>query len=183
MWRKVCTLCETIFIPKYDNDNKIKYCNDICQTGVNEKCKECDLQKNECSSCNLGYYLPSDDDIKLECKSCSLSHCITCHGTKTSNICDQCDENYDLVTESGIQLCKLHEEEVVVTCETGAGSKCLTCSETDSSKCGSCNPSYKLVDGKCVLETIEIPEDDVSDNYISLTAKYYSSQTNQKNLI
>ena len=151
-----CILCETIFIPKYDNENKIKYCNDICQTGDYENCKECDFQNNKCSSCNSGYYLPSDDDIKLECKSCSLSHCKICHGTKTSNICDQCDENYDpVLDDSTIKECKLHEEEVVITCEKGEGSKCLTCSETEPSKCGSCNPSYKLVDGKCELESVE----------------------------
>ena len=155
----VCTICKNNYFTKYNNDNIIKYCNDKCQSGDNEKCKECDLQNNECSSCNTGYYLPSDDDIKLECKSCSLSHCKICHGTKISNICDQCDENYDpVLDDSTIKECKLHEEEVVITCEKGEGSKCLTCSETEPSKCGSCNPSYKLVDGKCEFDKLTTTE-------------------------
>ena len=49
-------------------------------------------------------------------------------------------------------------EEVVDICLKGGGDKCLTCSETEPSKCGSCNPSYKLVDGKCEFDELTTTE-------------------------
>lgn len=57
-----CTLCQTDSNPIIKN-NVITYCRD-CETGSDEKCLKCDLNKNQCSSCNPGYFIPEDDDIK-----------------------------------------------------------------------------------------------------------------------
>ena len=152
----ICTLCKNDFIPKYDINNKIKYCNEKCQTGENKKCKECDFNKNECLDCNSGFYLPSDDDIKLVCKQCSLEHCQSCHGANNLDICDSCENNFIPVLENNIiRACKL-KETTIINCEIGDGDKCLTCSETENNKCNSCNPSYKLVNGKCILDKNEV---------------------------
>ena len=178
----ICTKCENNYIAKYDINNKIKSCNEKCQIGNNNKCKECDFNKNECLNCNSGYYIPTDDDIKLECKSCSLDHCQICHGTKISNICESCEENYEPIKENNIiKLCK-YQEQKIENCEIGEGNKCLTCSQIEPNKCSSCNPSYKLVNGYCELENIEeqIEEDDPEYDFISFKAKYISENDNQK---
>ena len=156
----ICVLCKDNYISKNDINNKIEYCNEKCKEGENEKCKECDLNKNECLNCNSGFYLPSDDDIKLECKSCSLEHCQICHGTKSSNICDSCEKNYEPELENNIiKLCKYKSK--AENCEIGEGEKCLTCDELETNKCGSCNPSYKLVDGKCIFENDISPSEEL----------------------
>ena len=161
----ICISCTDDFVPKYDENEHIKYCNDICQIGDNDKCRECDLGENECIDCNPGYYIPSDDDIRLKCQRCSLDNCQFCHGTKDSNICDLCDDNYEPQIENDIiKSCIIRH-----VCETGDGDKCLTCSNTDASKCGSCNPNYKLtVDGKCEFDVTPSS----SNEYITITAKY-----------
>ena len=58
-----CTLCKDNYIPKYDENNLIKSCNEKCNT--NNKCKECDLNNNECIKCDKGYFIPSDDEVKF----------------------------------------------------------------------------------------------------------------------
>ena len=139
----VCILCENEFFAKKDENNKIQNCDKRCQTGNDEKCKECDNQNNVCLNCNYGYYLPIDDELKIECKSCSLNNCKSCHGTKIEDICDACESGYEKEIESGkIKKCKLNN------CEIGEEEKCLTCSGIEN-ECGSCNPLYTLVDGKC----------------------------------
>ena len=148
----ICNSCKNNFVPKFDKDNIIKSCNEKCQIGDNEKCKECDLDKNECLNCNEGFYLPSDDEIKLECKRCSLKHCQICHGTLNKSICDSCENNYKEELLNGIiTLCKNRQFQKN-KCEIGDGKKCLSCSLTEDNKCGSCNPSYILLDGKCQPE-------------------------------
>ena len=146
-----CILCKKNYIPKYDSNNKIKYCNKKCKP--NEKCKECDLIKNECLNCEKGHYIPSDDEIKLECIKCSLEHCQSCQGTKDSNECDLCEDGYEAEYEKDvIKSCKLMEDIMKNNCEVGEGEKCLTCNYNEKNKCASCNPSYKLVEGKCIFE-------------------------------
>ena len=138
-----CISCKNGFFPKKDENDKILKCIKKCQTGNDEKCKECDNQNNICLSCNSGFYIPNDDELKIECKSCSINNCKDCHGTKIEDICDACESNYQPEIESGkIKKCKLNN------CEIGEEEKCLTCNEIEK-KCTSCNPSYALVDGKC----------------------------------
>ena len=108
----------------------------------NEKYKECDKQNNICLTCNSGFYMPIDDELKIECKSCTINNCKACHGTKI-DVCDICETNYQPEIERGkIKICKLNN------CEIREEEKCLTFSEIEN-KCTSCNPSYILVDGKC----------------------------------
>ena len=139
----ICISCKNEFFAKKDENNKIQNCNEKCETRNGEKCKECDNLNNVCLTCNSGYYLPTDDELKIECKSCSLNNCKTCHGTKIEDICDVCESGYEPEIESGkIKKCKLNN------CEIGEEEKCLTCSGIEN-ECGSCNPSYTLVDGNC----------------------------------
>ena len=138
-----CILCKNEFFTKKGQDNKIQSCNKKCQIGNDEKCKECDNQNNICLVCKDGYYIPTNDELKLGCKSCSLNNCKTCHGTKNEDICEVCEEGYEPEIENGkIKKCKINN------CEIGEKEKCLTCSGIEN-ECGSCNPSYILVDGKC----------------------------------
>ena len=53
-----------IIILVFSNNKEKKL---ICETGENEKCLTCDLEKDICSSCNKGYFLPEDDVSKLTC--------------------------------------------------------------------------------------------------------------------
>ena len=128
-----------------------------CQTGPNEKCLECDYDKDQCKSCNKGYYLPSDDHYKLECRYCGylIENCEECSGTMFNVVCSKCKSGYVLEydEESKTKICKA---EVIPPnppaggCVTGSGDKCLTCHETENI-CGTCNTGYLLVDGKCIV--------------------------------
>lgn len=162
----ICSLCKTNFYAKNENDI-IKYCNKKCQTGINEQCAYCDEQKNECINCNSGYYVPDDDENKLECRPCSLENCKSCHGTKDSNICDTCKDNYESILENGvIKSCEIKLSNN--KCQIGEGEKCKTCDETEK-LCGSCNPSYILINGRCAIY-----------DTLSFRAKYYSKTNNEK---
>jgi len=153
-YNNICNSCKNNFIPKFDKDNIIKLCNEKCQTGNNEKCKECDLDKNECLNCNKGFYLPSDDEIKLGCKPCSLEHCQRCHGNLNESICDECENDYGEELLNGIiTLCKYRNIPKIKS-KVGDGKKCLNYSLTEENKCISCNPPYVLVDGKCEPEPV-----------------------------
>ena len=147
-----CTLCKENYIPKYDENNKIKSCNKKCDT--NNKCKECDIMNNECLICDKGYFIPSADEQKIECVKCSLEHCQSCEGKKEDNECGLCEDGYEAVYDNNIiKECKLIEEIVDNNnCEIGEGDKCLSCNSYEKNKCASCNPSYKLVEGKCVFD-------------------------------
>lgn len=85
-----CLSCNNNYIPFYNNKNEIIECNPICEIGDYELCKTCDKEKNKCSSCNEGYYLPEDDLYKLKCKKCSdiVKNCNKCHGEIYSVTCD-----------------------------------------------------------------------------------------------
>ena len=174
----ICILCEDNYITKYDISNKIKYCNEKCIVGDENKCKTCDFEKNECLNCNYGFYLPSDDEIKLECKSCSINHCKSCHGTKNVDICNLCENNYEPELDNNIIKSCIYQEPSKNNCEIGDGDKCLTCSETEPNKCATCNPFYKLVNGKCELDNQGSGES--NNDYISFVAKYVSREKNKK---
>ena len=144
-------------------------CGWNCETGINEKCLTCNEEKNQCNTCNNGYYLPTDDNVKLECKKCSnlIENCIECYGSTYSITCTKCLNNYILIYDQNkkIYRCKsIYEVEetekqeetqkvveetikesppIIPECVTGSGEKCLTC---DYSKgiCKSCNEGYYL---------------------------------------
>lgn len=86
-----CLSCSNNYLPFYNNNNELIDCNPICEIGDNELCKTCDKDKNQCTSCNEGYYLPEDDLYKLKCKKCSdiVKNCNKCHGEIYSVTCDE----------------------------------------------------------------------------------------------
>ena len=161
-----------------DSFEKFECKQKICHTGINEKCLKCDYDKGQCKSCNKGYYLPSDDPEKLECKKCNslINYCEECHGTLNNIVCTKC-ENYFTLTydeNSGNLICIADIPDIPVisdipisdtpdipdtpvipykpspTCVIGPEEKCLTCHETKN-LCASCNLGYILVQGKCLL--------------------------------
>ena len=153
----ICKSCFEGFIPKYNDKKEIINClsNEVNSCG--NECLICNSEENICTKCKSGYYVPDNSENKSICEKCSLENCQSCHGNKNSDICDLCENNYESELENGIiKQCKKNN------CEIGEGEKCLTCSDIDN-KCGSCNPSYELVDGKCVSE------------FLSFTAKLVSS--------
>ena len=89
-----CYACKDNYTPKKLN-NIITKCEG-CETGENEKCKECDPSTGQCISCNDGYYLPSDDTAKEICQQCSVENCKSCSGTRAFNTCDTCKDTYIL---------------------------------------------------------------------------------------
>ena len=88
----ICNLCQSNTIPVINN-NIIELCY-FCETGENEKCLTCSSKTYQCSSCNPGYFVPNDVEIKNECQKCSLDKCIKCYGSKDSNICEECAFSY-----------------------------------------------------------------------------------------
>ena len=89
-----CYACKDNYTPIKLN-NIITKCEG-CETGENEKCKTCDASTGQCTSCNDGYYLPSDDTEKENCQQCSVENCKSCSGTRTINTCDTCKDTYIL---------------------------------------------------------------------------------------
>ena len=140
-----CVSCENGYFPIYDKNNKITKCKKKCEIGKGKKCLKCGEGENIdiCGECNIGYFLPADDNEKLTCEKCSVTNCLTCSGNKDSNICSSCPyyltEIYD--DYGKIKECK---------CNTGNEEKCLTCTQ-DGRYCESCNIGYKLVNGECKL--------------------------------
>jgi len=60
---EVCNSCSSAYFEK-KSGGKIISCDKKCETGKNEKCSSCDTSENICSTCNDGYYLPSNADDK-----------------------------------------------------------------------------------------------------------------------
>ena len=89
-----CYACKDNYTPIKLN-NIITKCEG-CETGENEKCKTCDASTGQCTSCNDGYYLPSDDTEKENCQQCSVENCKSCSGTRAINTCDTCKDTYIL---------------------------------------------------------------------------------------
>ena len=152
-----------------------------CRSGLNEYCFECDYDKDQCKSCNKGYYLPSDDPEKLECKKCNslINYCEECHGTLNSIVCTKC-ENYFTLTydeNSGNSICKANIPDIPVISDIPVNpdipisdtpdipdtpyTPSQTCVIGTEEKCltchetknlcTSCNLGYILVEGKCLL--------------------------------
>ena len=46
----------------------------LCYEGPNEQCKECDVSKDECISCNPGYFLSSDLSSQTTCHQCTIKY-------------------------------------------------------------------------------------------------------------
>ena len=108
-----------------------------CTTGTEEFCKTCDDEKNECSSCNSGYYLPLDADDKSKCKKCKdiVTNCNECHGELNSVTCD----NF------------IGQEAAQTTCNLNFEEKKEFCKDVCEGKPKTCEIGYELIDGECKL--------------------------------
>ena len=192
----------SVICDDYANDYIAPFtCNWNCETGINEKCHTCDTDKNQCIACNEGYFLPTDDKIKLECKKCSnlIDHCIECSGKTYLVTCMKCMEGYILSYDQNkqISICILKneitylpetEEPQKKVCITGYGEKCLTCNYLKNI-CSSCNEGYYLPSDdnektkckKCSLENCQSCEGTIASNYClqclpSFTPTYENSR-------
>ena len=115
----LCTKCKDGYI--LNNNQCIKKQEDIpnCIISLNEKCKTCNNNpklKNQCESCNEGYFLLEDGN-KTICEICDIEGCLNCSGTKNNKKCNLCINNYILNNNECI------EEE----CDVGADEKCASC--------------------------------------------------------
>ena len=97
-------------------------------------------KKEECLSCNEGYFLPENAEDKTKCEKCSLEGCKTCSGELNNEKCLECN-GYPYIINGEIKTCN--------DCKVGSGENCLSCDKNN--KCKTCNKGYKLVDGKCIL--------------------------------
>ena len=147
----LCTKCENGYIL---NDNQcIKKEEDIpnCVIGLNEKCKACNNNpklRNQCESCNEGYYL-SEDGNKTICEKCDIEGCLICSGTKNNKKCNLCNNNYILINNKECieKECNVGENEKCASCRTEKGRKkeCLTCNKgyyifkNNPYKCSKCS--------------------------------------------
>ena len=136
-----CAACELGYDLK---ENKCILPN--CIIGENEKCHNCNFQKeNECLSCNIGYYLPTNSKNKSTCTKCKIEGCEICN--KNDGNCEKCQIFYKPIKDeytSKIIFCKK-------LCEYGDGNKCASCNENQENNCLSCNSGYKLMkNGTCI---------------------------------
>ena len=109
----------------------------LCYEGPNEQCQECDESKDECISCNPGYFLPSDLSSQTTCHQCTIKHCKQCIGTSYDQICSICQD----YSEKSNNDCILKE---------GEGALCKNF-DNKKNECSSCNIGYLLKDGICIL--------------------------------
>ena len=153
-----CLSCKSGYMPLYNNNNEIIDCNLPCTTGNGDMCKTCDTLKNQCSSCNEGYYLPTDDLSKLKCKKCSdiVKNCNECYGEKNSVTCSNYVGQEQTINKNSCDFSKINPQE-----------KEKLCTEICESKTETCKTGYKLEDGKCFLD-------------YSFRALYYNSYPNEE---
>ena len=84
----MCSFCELGY-DLFDNKCKLKKIEiSNCTIGEEEKCKECNNNpqlRNQCKTCNEGYYLSEDENEnknKTICQKCDIEGCLECFGTK-----------------------------------------------------------------------------------------------------
>ena len=160
-----CDACLFPFIPSFEND-RIKFCNKKCEQGEKNTCKTCNIKKNECTYCNTGYFMPEDDERKVECQKCTVDYCNECSGTKNSNKCKACIGSYSPKYEG--------DEIVKCVCEVGEKEKCMKC-DIDKNECIACNEGYRLLNGKCLSYSFKAIYNITSiEKPISLINNYFS---------
>lgn len=106
--------------------------NELCET-----CKSNDKLKNECETCNKGFYLASDSENKAFCQNCNkIKEFIECYGTIINPICLKCKEGFKLENNTCLEE----------SCVIGNEDKCKTCRNESGRKfeCDSCNEGYYL---------------------------------------
>ena len=84
--------------------------------------------------CDIGYFIPSDNDKEKACQKCKVENCKICSGTKEVNECTLCQDGFTPIIENNIiKYCS--------KCETGTEEKCLSCNY-NLEQCSECNPGY-----------------------------------------
>ena len=165
-----CEVCFDSFIPSYEND-KIKFCNNKCEEGKNNSCLVCDSNKNECTSCNSGYFMPEDEERKVDCQKCAVDYCDECSGKKNSSKCESCISSYSPIYEGN--------EIVKCMCEEGEKEKCMKC-DKDKNECIACNEGYRLLNGKCFYHSIKAIYNTtrINESIYLINEKYFNYITN-----
>ena len=152
----ICLSCETGFILNNNICMKNETTISRCKIGDNELCKSCNEDKdfrNECATCNKGFYLASDAKNKTFCENCNkIEECIECSGTLINPICLKCKEGFKLENNKCLEeLCIIGDKDKCKTCrnETGRKKECNSCNEgyyleenTMSYKCLKCSVKY-----------------------------------------
>ena len=133
----VCTSCKLNYYV-----TSSKECDLACTIKSGKYCKTCNTPNlNQCKTCNYGYYLPSDDTEKSNCKKCTdlSNNCNECSGTLTSVVCKSCTNNYFL--SSGICYKK---------CDIGENEYCQSCNSANQTQCETCNNGYFIPDDETI---------------------------------
>ena len=95
--------------------------------------------------CDIGYYIPIDDESLFDCQKCSLDYCAYCNGTYEKNDCFSCKNKLEPIYNSTKIIGCIN------TCQTGEEEKCLTCYK-DRNECERCNIGYKKNNGICEVD-------------------------------
>ena len=155
-----CISCIKGFTEIYENNNEGKIINCLSNNNnCGNECEICNYNEKICSKCFSGYYIPNDDEDKLNCKKCSTENCEECQGTKNSNFCIKCKSNF---------IPKYNENNIIENCniKCSSGSRnCQVCNEKEN-ECSKCNNGYyipsdsemKLECEKCFIENCKICE-------------------------
>ena len=150
----LCSSCEL----GYDlSDNKCKLQKTEipnCTIGEKEKCKECNSNpklRNQCKTCNEGYYLSENDNESKNrtiCQKCDIEGCLECFGTEKNKLCSKCDNGFEFLNNKCIkEKCVIGANEKCASCRTENGREkvCATCNEgyfirenSNSSICSKC---------------------------------------------
>ena len=162
-----CIHCRVGFQPFYEK-GIIQSCSNYLD--LNEQCLEYE-NKNNCKSCNNGFFLSFYNEENRKCQICPIENCKQCFGSIISTICLSCNNGYYLVRNNeNKQICKKCSDEdcekcvgnkdfdICVSCQSGfypvyenniitfcsaCNDKCLTCDEIND-KCSSCVSGYFL---------------------------------------
>ena len=130
----VCSSCESgyILIDNKCKEKEIEIPN--CIIGENEKCKTCNINpklRNQCETCNEGYYL-SEYENKTICEKCDIEGCLECFGSKKIKFCSKCQNGFELINNTCIkEKCVIGENEKCASCrnESGKEKECATCND------------------------------------------------------
>ena len=95
-------------------------------------------------TCSPGYYLPNDvEQIRSNCKQCSIENCYKCEGSSLEDNCTSCGDNFfPNYNDDQIQSCD-------IKCKTGGDDQCGEC-DTETNKCIGCNACFLLKNEECI---------------------------------
>ena len=126
-----CSSCEEEY---YLENNKCFNQKNLCIIGENEKCKTCNDNpnlRNQCKTCNKGYYLPIEN--KNICESCEkIVNCAECAIENSTLSCYKCNDGFELKNNECIEeICTIGENEKCASCrkEKGRKKECYLCND------------------------------------------------------